>query len=358
MLFDQDQEVHLSDRLTLQILRGCGYQKNISLARYIDHRIIAHKFRILSSRLDTPDVIVASMPCHHLAYEAMLYAKQNHVPMLVDIRDQWPDIFLDAFKNPLVKKLGEIILFQDFRRLKYLLSESNGILAMSHTILEWARKKTGYPIGPFDKVFFTGYKPFYRSDTDYLDIFKHREKQKMVVYVGTFGQSYELPLVVDAALKFNEAGRNDVFFVFAGTGEQEMELRRKSRDLVNVVFTGWISAEKIKSLLCRAWIGIVPCRSVGGAIPNKVFEYLSEGIPLVSSLEGEMAEYIDVHKLGMNYRPGDLNGLIRGIATILDNPELREEMSSNALRFYREYGDADVIYTAYAEHIERLCAMK
>jgi hypothetical protein len=44
-LFESDQEIPLSPGLILQVLRGCGYSSNISLARYLDHRMIAGKFR-------------------------------------------------------------------------------------------------------------------------------------------------------------------------------------------------------------------------------------------------------------------------------------------------------------------------
>ena len=43
--------------------------------------------------------------------------------------------------------------------------------------------------------------------------------------------------------------------------------------------------------------------------------------PLVSSLEGEMAELISNHGLGLNYRAGDLEGLCRAIETLLDHPD-------------------------------------
>lgn len=67
-----------------------------------------------------------------------------------------------------------------------------------------------------------------------------------------------------------------------------------------------------------------------------------------------MANLIETHRIGLNYGPGDLTGLCLCIEKILDNPDLRDEMSSNALRFFKEYGDADKIYGDYVEHVEGL----
>ncbi|MGQ9688639.1 MAG: glycosyltransferase, partial [Desulfobaccales bacterium] len=57
---------------------------------------------------------------------------------------------------------------------------------------------------------------------------------------------------------------------------------------------------------------------------------------------------------GLNYRARDLDGLCRALETLLDNPSLRDKMSSNALAFFKEYGDADKIYQEYAEYVESM----
>jgi hypothetical protein len=74
MLFENDDEVTLSNGLTLQVLRGCGYRTNVSLSRYIDHRIIARKFRLLSKKMSLPDVIIALL--HATDWPMKLYAMQ------------------------------------------------------------------------------------------------------------------------------------------------------------------------------------------------------------------------------------------------------------------------------------------
>ena len=102
------------------------------------------------------------------------------------------------------------------------------------------------------------------------------------------------------------------------------------------------------------WAGIVPCKSVKNAAPNKVFEYLSAGLPLISSLEGEMAILIEHHAIGLNYRPGDVEGLYNCIQRLSANSVLRSKMAANASRFFEEYGDADKIYAEYAEHVEKV----
>jgi glycosyltransferase involved in cell wall biosynthesis len=176
----------------------------------------------------------------------------------------------------------------------------------------------------------------------------------MFLFIGTFGVSYELELILEVAKRFEGSGRSDIFFLLAGTGEKDDLIKRKALGAKNVSLPGWIGQKEIGALLATAWAGLVPCRSVENTMPNKPFEYLSAGLPLISSLEGEMAELIDQNKLGLNYLPGDLEGLYCCIQRMASDIELHEEMSKNALGFFKAHADADKIYEGYCDLVESL----
>jgi len=164
---------------------------------------------------------------------------------------------------------------------------------------------------------------------------------------------------LEAAQSFSQLGRTDICFVLAGTGEKFDLIGEKASGLKNLVLPGWIGQKEIGALLMRGYAGLLSyIKDAPQGLPNKPFEYLSAGLPLISSLEGEMAELIDRHKIGLNYLPGDLEGLCHCMERLLDNPDLRKEMSQNALRFFEEHGDSDKIYDEYAGHIERLVEYK
>jgi glycosyltransferase involved in cell wall biosynthesis len=365
MLFESDREVDLYAGLTLQILRGWGYSRNISPARYLDHRLVAKKFRTQARGLEPPDVIIASMPCHHLAFEAVRYARLRNIPLLVDVRDLWPDIFLTRIGNPLIKKIGQLALNSDFRRVRQLLTAADALVAVSNGYLDWALKLAGRPGGEWDRVFLLGYQAYSEtarpsSPSNLPSWLKGHEAKKLILFIGTFGVSYELSLVVEAARQLQSAGMEDVCFILAGRGEQEEMIRRKSVSLTNLLTPGWIGAEEIAVILQLGYLGLLPyTNKAPQSLPNKPFEYLSRGLPIISSLKGEMADLIEDHGLGLNYASGDLDGLCSAIESLLVNRGLHTKMSANTRAFFKEYGHADKIYSEYAKHIERLaCADK
>jgi glycosyltransferase involved in cell wall biosynthesis/ubiquinone/menaquinone biosynthesis C-methylase UbiE len=363
MLSQNEQEVPLSPGLTLQVLHGCGYSSNISPVRYLDHRLVARKFRQKAPGLQPPEVIVTSMPCHHLAFEAVSYARRRNIPVLVDIRDLWPDVLLANLPNIFSDKLGHLALHFDFRRLRALLREADGLIAVSRGYLKWALEKAERGAGEWDRVFLLGYKapkkaPIVPESNKLPEWLQGQEGKKLLLFIGTFGFSYELRLLVEAARRMESAGRKDVCFILAGTGEQAGILRRESAGLSNVLLPGWLDAPEIGSLLAHGYLGLVPYACEKDRLPNKPFEYLSAGLPLISSLEGEMAELISDYGLGLNYHPGNLDGLCLAIESLLDNRDLRDQMSAHALAFFNEYGDADKIYAEYAGHMESLAKSK
>lgn len=360
MVFARDTVVPLGPNLSLRVIRGTGYRRNVSLARYVDHAVVARKFRRQAERENKPDIIVASLPCHQLAHQAVEYARDHGIPVIVDVRDLWPEVFLSPVPGP-AKGLARGLLRWEFARTHRALAGATGLVAVSQGYLDWAVKNANRARSTRDAVFFHGYRkqPADASaDVSASRVpawLRGRETAKVFAFVGTFGVSYELNLVLQVAERVARV-RPDALFVVGGTGQQTEALARQAAQLPNVILPGWIDANEIRELLAQAYAGLVPCKSVDDTLPNKPFEYLASGLPLISSLEGEMRQLIDHYGLGMNYRVGDVEGLYAAVMELLEDPARRESISINARRFAATQGNADVLYAAYANHIEVVAA--
>ncbi len=360
MLFEKDTVVQLPPGITLQILRGCGYRRNISLARYLDHRIIARKFRLLCRKMPLPDVVIALLPCHRLACEAVSFCNENNIPVIVDVEDKGPSIFVDRLSNTSFYQIGRFALRGEMRCARTALRRADALCAVSSSYMEWAIENAGRPPTAWDRIFYLGYERMpsssgctYESGEE-PSWLRERAGQTIFTFIGTFGLTYDLRLVVQVARRMWNSGRRDVSFILAGAGERLPAIKRYAGDLPNVSFPGWLNAKDIQSLLRRASIGLLPYAvNAPQSLSYKPFEYLSAGLPLVSSLSGEMAGVIESFGFGLNYRAGDPEELQQCIETLLDDAALWEQMSHNAAIFYLKHGDADKIYSDYSEHIER-----
>lgn len=335
-----------------------GYRRNVSIARYRDHRAVATAFTQRARQEPLPDLVIASMPCHHLAYAAAMYASERGIPLVADVRDLWPDIFAARLPAGPLRALGRLVLTGDQARLRFLLRRADAIVAVSHGYLRWALAKAGRSQRALDGVFYIGQYPPRRDDVPALapaiaSWIATSGAQRIFTFVGTLGGSYRVDVVLRAAERLAAAGRRDIGFVIAGEGEQREAVQAAAARLPNVCFTGWLERPAVAALLAASSVGLVPCESADDTLPNKVFEYLAFGLPLISSLEGEMTELITNRGLGANYRFDDVHALERAVLRLADDETARSAAAQAAEHCFHELGDAGRIYEAFAELAER-----
>jgi glycosyltransferase involved in cell wall biosynthesis len=92
------------------------------------------------------------------------------------------------------------------------------------------------------------------------------------------------------------------------------------------------------------------------SLPNKPFEYMAAGLPLLSSLPGELEQLITEHQIGLHYRAGDVQSLVEKIIWFTEHPEERMAMGRRARRLFEERFRADVIYPKLVTHLEQVVA--
>ena len=353
-IFKKDTEVTLNSRLRLYALKGIGYKKNVSLSRFIDHRIIAWKFKKIAPKMPKPDIIVTSMPPHDLAYQAVKFAKENKIPVLVDIRDPWPDIFLEYIPSAF-HGIARKLLFMDFQMIRNTMQMADGLIAVTNTFLEWGLKYANREKSPVDKVFPLGYKrPNIKNlsnTSKFTNLIEELKDKFIIFFVGTMANYHNPSILLEVAKRV----KNDkIHFVIAGYGELFDEIKKASKDLKNVTLTGWLNQEEIELWLKYAKVGVCPTNVKIDLLPNKFFVYLSAGLPVISAFEGDSKELIEKYQIGFYYPPNDVEALVNCILKLYNNPQLYKKMSENAKRIFDEMFDADKIYEEYANHIEKV----
>lgn len=354
-LVKQDYEFTIKDGFKIYALKGLGYKKSVSLFRFIGNRIIARKFKRLAPKISKPDVIVASIPAHDLAYEAVMFAKNNNIPVLVDIRDEWPDIFLTVVPGSL-RKFIKSLFSRDFYMIEKALRLSDGILAMMDSLLSWgldyAKRKQNWK----DKIFYLGAKKSFKVNDESEKLQKMLEVLKgkfVVTFIGTFVQNNNPSILVDCAKNLSHS---NIYFVLAGDGELFNKIKIRASGLRNIIFPGWLDSDEIVGLLKHSHAGVCPTLLDRKAFPNKVFSYLSAGLPILSAFCGDLKDFIEKQHIGFYYPPKDSHVLAERISFLNNNPALYKEMSSNAQRVFDQMFDADKVYGEYALHIEKVWA--
>ncbi len=354
-IFDSDTQLELMPNVTLRALNAGCYTRNISLARLVHHRRLGRRFIELAANEPVPDLIVSALPIIDFPYQAARFATAHDRPLIIDVRDPWPDVFAD--KSPaLFRPLVRLLTATERARSATSLCRAASITAVSKGFMRWALRLARRSQRPSDKVFYLGHSGFEKGYDEHaaaIPLSNQLNGKLVFTFVGSFGYSYEVELIARAAQYFN-AQRSDISFVLVGDGHQRGTLCQKYAGLPNLILTGWLDTREIAAVLAHSQVGLVPCRSLPNTVPNKPFEYLAAGLPLISSLEGEMAEIIKSYGLGLSYRAGDLAGLIHAVGRVLQDPQALARWSANAAKAFREEFSGNQIYPAFADHVEMI----
>jgi glycosyltransferase involved in cell wall biosynthesis len=356
-IFEKDTLFEMENGLKIFALKGLGYRKNISLSRFIDHRIVAWKFKNYASKMPPPDIILSATPPYDLAYQAVKYAQKKQIPIVIDVKDPWPDLFLEPLPksfHPLMK----FVLLREFNMSEYMLKNATSIVSMMESLLKWALQKAGRARTELDKVFYLGApRPTPVDNLEKFSALSSMLKGKdyfVITFVGAFTFFNNPEVLVRCAKKLSHY---NIHFIFGGDGPLFPQIKQEAAGLKNVTFTGWLTEQEINYILSLSHIGVVPSPIKREAFPNKVFTYLSMGLPILSAYEGELREIIEKHQIGFYYPPGDAGALSNCILKLYNDPELYHKMATNAKNLFDEKFDSDKICSEYVDYLEQVAKL-
>ncbi len=133
----------------------------------------------------------------------------------------------------------------------------------------------------------------------------------MAVFTGTHGVANGLDAVLDAAAVLKRRGNEAVKLVLIGDGALKGKLMQRARDeqLDNVVFHNAVDKERLAGLLAAANVGLQVLADVPefyyGTSPNKFFDYLAAGLPVLTNYPGWVADLIREYEIGFAVPPND-----------------------------------------------------
>ena len=352
----------IDDRYAIWLLYGPLYKKNISFARIWHNLISAHEFTKFAATEEKPNVILCCYPTLELCNAGIKYCQKHDVPIIIDVRDFWPDIFLEVAPNGF-KWAARLLLAPMFRQSRNIFRKASAITGITDAAVRWAVSRGGILESASHKAFPMAYSPHSVDAKDRAQAESFWEsrnisaegKQFIACFFGQLSRRYELTSVVEAAKILSQRGNRNIKIVLCGTGEAASDLHRRSTGLQNIDFPGWMDKAQIWTLLRRSAVGLLPYPSTADYIlsyPNKTGEYLSAGLPIVSSVQGEMRALLENERCGLTYANGNASELADIIEHLALAPERVAEMSLNGRMVFERYFNADRVYSDFSDYIE------
>ena len=171
----------------------------------------------------------------------------------------------------------------------------------------------------------------------------------MAVYSGTFGIANGLDTIIDAAEILQCRGCHNVKFVLIGQGSQKDQLmdRVMSAGLKNVIFLEPLEKKVLFEMLRTADVGLQILANVPAfyeaTSPNKFFDYLSCGLPVVVNYPGWVANFLDMHACGFSVGAANPEMLASRLAALPSQASKLNAMSKASLTVAKNLFDRELL---------------
>jgi len=283
------QQIIVSPQLEIRLIPSPGYVRNIGPGRLWDHGVLARNLgQQLKQETIPPDVAFIGYPPIEAAAVMTRWLAVRGVPIMLDIKDQWPNLFVDALPESM-RPLGRIAFAPYFHLAKRALRDATGLSAMAEGFLAWAIDFAGRQRNDMDRVVPLT-TPSGQISAVELEAARQWWNNKGIVaddrprvcFVGSHSQAFDIEPIYQAAKYFSSYG-NQCEFVICGDGEYSAGWRSLMSVLPNVHFPGWADRAQIEALAERSIASLAPYNNTEDfviSVPNKVIDSLSLGLPI------------------------------------------------------------------------------
>lgn len=306
------------------------------IARFANYASFALSTLCAGGFVRHADVIYVYATQMTAAFAPAIWRRTRGIPFVLHVQDLWPESVTGSgmVRGHLLKKSVDAILrpwlSAVYRRsaaviaiaptMRTLLIERGVDEGKLHTVLNWAEESATQ-----------------RDQADRRQLREHTSSLS-VVYAGNLGELQDLETVVRAAAKVKNLSDFSLTLVGAGVAERRLKRLAIELDATNVVFRGYVPFGEMGDIYASSdfqMISLANLRILRGTIPSKFQGSLVNGIPVITTVAGDVSDIVLTQQVGLVSAPGDVEGLaatFRAAYALTTNE--RRAMGENARSYY------------------------
>jgi glycosyltransferase involved in cell wall biosynthesis len=323
----------------VRVLRTYTYQ---ALHKSFVHRVFAFVSFMVSSffaglGVKNVDLVWGTSPPIFQGVTAWALARLKGVPFLFEVRDLWPSfaIAVGVLKSPALIRMSLWLERFLYRHADRVMVNSPGYVA--HVSERGAKRVDLVPNSADPSMFDPADRgSAFRSANGLADKF-------VLLYAGAHGMSNDLGVVLEAAKILQEVTVPlPMRIVFLGDGKEKSALQERAAEmhLGNVLFLLPVP----KAGMAGALAGADACLAILKPIdeykttyPNKVFDYMAAGRPVVLAIDGVIRAVVEAAGCGVFVRPGEPVALAQAVRALAANPSRSRQMGLAGRRYLEEH---------------------
>ncbi|OYD08043.1 glycosyltransferase family 4 protein [Paludifilum halophilum] len=286
-----------------------------------------------------PDLIFASSPHLLTPFSGWLLSRFKRCSFVLEVRDLWPDtlIKMNGLQNPIVIKLlnwMESFLYRRADKIVVLTEYQRKFITAKGID---PRKISLIPNG----IAVDSWKEEAPRVQEYRRRMGIAPDQFTALYAGAHGPANALEHVVRAGAYLPDG----YALVLIGDGPEKERLKRiqEENGLDRVHLLDPVPKREIYHYIRAADCGIISLADneiFRGARPNKLFDYMFMGRPIITTVDGEVREIVEENGVGVFSGAENPSGLAEAMMRLRHAPrDEKEAIAKNGLRYIERFGD-------------------
>lgn len=302
-------------------------------------------YAILSSfyaLTEKADVVIASSGPITVGIPGLI-ARLRGRKLVFETRDLWPDnaIEIGLLRNPILKRLAHA-----FEKLCY--KYSSLIVTLSPGMQKHIKNRYGFihSISVPNSANLT----LFGESQNSVRLPAFFRTHYVAIYTGNIGQVNNCMLLFNTAYVLQQRGIKNIIILLIGEGQQREELEQIAdiNRLNNFKILRLMPKQELVPFVQNSMVSIVPLKDtpvLGTSSPNKLFESLAAGVPVIQTTKGWISDFLKEHECGFNVDANDFNKLADLLVFLSQQPELLKRMSLNAKQVASAQFDKDILST-------------
>ncbi|WP_101760241.1 glycosyltransferase family 4 protein [Oceanicoccus sp. KOV_DT_Chl] len=270
-------------------------------------------------------IIVRDLP---MAIAGIWAGKRNNIPVLFDMAEDYVSLVGAMWKSKKFKGFNLIVRNPYLAKIveRYSFKRADHIFVVAEEAADVVLRGGGEK----DKVTVVGNTPslsvFKQQEKIVNDTLDLIEKKYSAIYVGGIQLGRGLQIVIEA---LPEIVRKipDFLFVVVGDGYAVKQLKEQAKRLgveKYVLWVGWVEHQLIYNYVSLCKVGLIPHvvnDHKNTTIPNKLYDYMGLGLPVVASAAAPLKRILEEERCGVVFKSESPEDFCRAINDVYERAD-------------------------------------
>lgn len=279
---------------------------------------------------------------------------------IFEVRDLWPELprEMGVIKNPVILFFMSVLEWLSYNMADACIGLSPGIKKGIIRRLKNKNKIVKMLPNGCDLDLFN---PTSKSNMSFFktNISNYNDGDIVALFTGAHGVANGLDAVLDMAKVLKQRNVDNIKLVFIGDGKLKPHLieRAKKEKLTNCIFINAVPKLELANIVRNADIGLMILDNIPafyyGTSPNKFFDYISAGKPVLNNYPGWLADLITENQCGYAVKPNDPDAFANALIEMTSNKKALSTMGKNARKLAEQEFDRNSIAEKFVELLEK-----